>query len=76
MKEGVGVSSAESSVSAAEIEEARQERDMLKEELQKQKMTAEQLRTELQVGPCQYMIRLWAVASATMLGKCHLLQKC
>ena len=43
----------EGMVSAVELEASKQERDMLREELQNQHMTVENLRTEIQVSILQ-----------------------
>lgn len=50
LKDGDGNFGAmEAGLSAVELEETKQERDLLREELQQSRMTVENLRTELQV---------------------------
>jgi len=49
LKEGVSGGGSEVAVSPAELDDVRQERDILREELQQSRMTIENLRVELQV---------------------------
>ena len=49
LRDGTGATGSAEGVSSLEYDSVRQERDMLREELQKSKMTADNLRVELQV---------------------------
>ena len=51
LKEGVSGGGSQVAVSPAELDDMRQERDILREELQQSRMTIENLRVELQVIP-------------------------
>lgn len=50
LREGSAISGTSDGVSSLEYESIKQERDMLREELQQSKMTVEHLRLELQVS--------------------------
>ena len=68
LKEGVSPGTGDSSTFSAELEEAKHEKDLLREELRQSKMMVENLRVELQVGFAWFCLAQWKLIELLISG--------